>query len=155
MVLNEQTLTNLSLAVSNLMSFSETAMQAAQGVNTLFETNSSPINAAMSNLVVFSSQLNDLAEELNQTVLTNRESLTRAMNNLEKSSHSLQEILADVNAGSGVAGSLIRDENLKVEMSALVTNFNVVAGNLGTLSSNINTRGLWSVLWKPKPEKRR
>ncbi|MBA4149440.1 MAG: MCE family protein [Verrucomicrobia bacterium] len=155
MVLNEQTLTNLSLAISNLMTFSETAIQAAEGVNTLFETNSSPINAAMTNLVVFSLQLNQLAEELNQTVVTNRASLGRAMNNLEKSSHTLREILADLNAGTGLAGSLIRDEDLKVEMSSLVTNFNEVAGNLSILSSNINTRGLWSVLWKPRAERRR
>lgn len=155
MVLNEQTLTNLSLAVSNLMSFSQTAIQAAEGVNTLFETNSSPINAAMTNLVVFSLQLNELAEELNQTVVTNRGSLNRAVNNLEKSSHTLREMLADVNAGAGVAGSLVRDEKLKVEMSSLVTNLNSVAGNLTILSSNINTRGLWSVLWRPKGERRR
>jgi len=155
MVLNEQTLTNLSSAVSNLMTFSETAIKAAEGVNTLFETNSSPINAAMTNLVVFSKQLNQLADELNQTVITNRASLTRSMINLEKSSFTLKEMLADINGGAGVAGSLIRDEELKVEVASLVTNFNQVAGNLSILSSNINNRGLWSVLWKPKPEKQK
>lgn len=155
MVLNEQTLTNMALAISNLMAFSETAIQAAEGVNTLFETNSSPINTAMSNLVVFSEQLNELANELNVTVVTNREALSRAMENLEKSSHSLREILADVNAGNGVAGSLIRNDELKEEVESLVTNLNVVAANLGVLSSNINQRGIWSVLWKPKPEKKK
>lgn len=155
MVLNEQTLTNLSLAVSNLMAFSETAIKAAEGVNTLFETNSSPINAAMTNLVVFSKQLNGLADELNETVVTNRVALTRALNNLDSSTHTLKELLADVNAGAGLAGSLIRDEQLKGDVSSLVTNFNMVAANLSVLSSNINTRGLWSVLWKPKPEKRK
>ncbi len=155
MVLNAQTLTNMAMAISNLMVFSEVAIKAAEGVEKIFQTNDSPINVAMSNLVVFSEQLNTLAEELNDTVITNRESFSRSVNNLEKSSFTLSEMMRDINAGSGLAGSLIRDENLKLEVSSFVTNVNMVASNFNILSSNANTRGLWSVLWKPKTEKKR
>ncbi|MFN7138911.1 MAG: MlaD family protein [Limisphaerales bacterium] len=155
MVLNEQTLTNMAMAISNLLVFSDVAIQAAQGVEHLFQTNGSPINSALSNLVVFSEQLNDLADELNSTVVTNRTTLTRAVDNLEKSSFLLREMMADVNAGAGVAGSLIRDDQLKLEMQSFVTNLNLVTSNFAILSSNINTRGVWSVLWRQRPERQR
>jgi phospholipid/cholesterol/gamma-HCH transport system substrate-binding protein len=153
MVLNEQTLTNLSLAASNFLKFSERATQVVDNLDDLFKTNASPLNSAVSNFVVFSEQLNQVASDLNETIITNQASVNRAVHNLEKSTFTIREMLADVNAGNGLAGSLIRDEHLRLEMSSMITNLNSTASNLKVLSSNINNRGLWSVLWKPKDKK--
>ncbi len=152
-VLNEQNLTNLSMTMSNLLKFSDQAIEVMNNVDAVFKTNSSPLNLAISNLVQFSEQLNTLADELNATIVTNRTTLTRAVNNLDKSSSTLNEVLTDVNAGRGPVGALLKDDQLKLEMSSLFTNLNTVSSNLTLLSSNINSKGLWSVLWKPKPPK--
>ena len=154
MLLNEETLTNFSMAISNFLVFSDHAIEAADGVKGLFSTNSSPVNVALSNFVVFSRQLNTLADELNKTVITNEVSVTIALSNVQQSSAILKQMLTDVNAGVGVAGTLLKDNQLKLEMSSAITNLNSVASNLSLFSSNLNSRGLWSVLWKPKPQKK-
>lgn len=152
MVLNQQTLTNLSLAVSNFLVVSERAIVAVDDISLLFKTNTPPLNATMTNLSKFSERLDDLADELNQTIVTNRTILTRAMKNVEDVSIDAKGLVQDVRSGKGVAGSLIEDEQLKLEMAQILTNLNAATANLTILSSNINTKGLWRVLWKPKSE---
>ena len=46
-------------------------------------------------------------------------------------------------SGKGLAGSLIKNEQLATDMSLIMSNLQV-------LSSNINNKGLWSVIRKPK-----
>ena len=152
-LLNEQNLTNLTLAITNVLTMSQRAVTTVDKINFFFETNTVPLNTTMTNLSKFSEQLNTLADELNQTVATNQEALSRAMNNLDRASLTVAKMMDDVNAGKGVAGSLIRDEQLKNELASLVTNLNGAADNFKVFGSNINSRGLWSTLWKPKEPK--
>ena len=50
-VLNEQTLTNFTMAMNNMRSFSEQAMGTLSDINALVATNGEQINLAVSNLV--------------------------------------------------------------------------------------------------------
>ena len=152
-LLNEQNLTNLSLAITNVLTMSQRAVTTVDKINFFFETNTVPLNTTMTNLSKFSEQLNTLADELNQTVATNQEALSRAMNNLDHASLTVAKMMDDVNAGKGVAGGLIHDEQLKSELTSLVTNLNGAAANFKVFGSNLNSRGLWSVLWRPKEQK--
>jgi len=153
MVLNEQTLTNLAMAFSNFLAVSERAIATVDQIGAVFETNKAPISVAMTNLVVFSKQLNGLADELRATVETNRLAFGKAVENVEKTTESAREVMVDLRAGRGVVGGLLHDEQLKLEMSSIMTNLNATTSNLNILSSNINNKGLWSVLWKPKQPK--
>jgi phospholipid/cholesterol/gamma-HCH transport system substrate-binding protein len=152
-VLNEQTLGHLTNAVRNFQSVSEKAITAVEDVDAMFKTNTPALNTTMTNLSKFSEQLNGLADELNQTIITNRTTLTHAMENLEKASVTVNELVNDVHSGKGIAGSLIEDRELKLEMSAIITNLSSTISNLNILSSNINSKGLWAVIRKPKPAK--
>jgi len=149
-VLNEQTLTNLAISMSNFRKVSERAIQTVDGIDNLFQTNSLSISSSVSNLMQFSEQLNSLADELSETIATNRTEISVAVKNLSSATATTKNLLADLDAGKGVAGALLRDDQLKLEMSSFLTNLNAVSMNLGILSSNINNKGLWSVLWKPK-----
>lgn len=144
LVLNEQTLTNLSVTVGNFRLVSERALTTVDGVNTLLETNRAAIDASVSNVYRFSGQLNVVGDELQKVVKTNSAQISAAVNNIESSTEVLKHLLDELQAGHGLAGGLIKDEELKNHVSML-------ASNLAVTSSNLNRLGLWSILWKPKP----
>ncbi|MBC8001090.1 MAG: MCE family protein [Opitutaceae bacterium] len=141
LVLNEETLTNLAITVRNLREASESAMQVVRKVDTVISTNSPSVGITLSNLSQFSERLNDLSDQLSATVATNGAKLAGAMSNLEHASQTADSLLTDVQAGKGLAGGLLRDESMKMDMKNMVA-------NLTTLSSNLNKYGL---LYKPRP----
>jgi phospholipid/cholesterol/gamma-HCH transport system substrate-binding protein len=140
----EQNLTNVTVAISNLKSASEKAVVMIDGVTRLVATNSPPISKAVTNLVIFSEELDQLAIEMQQAVSTNKVELTAAVKNLESMTAILDRLLKDIDAGRGLAGALMRDETLKVDLRQIASNFS-------NLSSNLYRYGL---LYKPKPPKK-
>jgi phospholipid/cholesterol/gamma-HCH transport system substrate-binding protein len=143
LVLNEQTLTNLSITVGNFRLVAERALTTVDGMNTLLETNRAAIDASVSNVFRFSGQLNVVGDELQEVVKTNSAQISTAVNNIESSTVVLKHLLDELQAGHGLAGGLIKDEELKNHVSML-------ASNLAVTSSNLNRLGLWGILWKPK-----
>jgi phospholipid/cholesterol/gamma-HCH transport system substrate-binding protein len=144
LVLNEETLTNASLAIHNFRGMSERAMETVDSIDGLFRENTESINLAVGNLVTFSEQLNDLAVVLNETIETNRTEMLSAVKHFEAATETMRAVLEDVHAGQGVVGSLLKDETLQRDVSLVVS-------NLSVLSSNLNRYGL---LYKPKPPRK-
>jgi phospholipid/cholesterol/gamma-HCH transport system substrate-binding protein len=142
-VLSEQTLTNVTVALTNFRVLSDRAVAVVDRVNRLVDTNSPPISISMSNLVKFSEELDKLALEMTLTVATNRIELTKGVKNLERTGAALERLVDDVEAGKGLAGTLMKDQELKFNISN-------VASNLAILSSNLNKYGL---LYKPRQPK--
>lgn len=149
-VLAQTNLLSLSETIHNFQRVSESAILTVEQIGTLFKTNEAGINGAVSNLTHFSTQLNDLAVQLSETVITNRVTVTRAMNNLENASRTVTNLLANVEAGKGLAGAVLKDESLKSDFSDTIKNARELAFHLNVLSSNINNKGVWRTLWKPK-----
>src|SRR6185369_1696296 len=92
LVLNEPTLTNLAVAVSNIRLVSEHALTTVDNLNALVETNSPSIALAVSNLVFFSQEINQFARELSGALTTNTTDLARAMKNIESSTAVLKTL---------------------------------------------------------------
>jgi phospholipid/cholesterol/gamma-HCH transport system substrate-binding protein len=157
-VLNETNLNSLSTAIGNFRVASEKAIAAMEGVATLFQTNAEPVHVAVTNLVQFSRRLDQLAADLDRIVNTNGVEITVAVENLGAASANVKALMADIQAGKGLLGGLLKDEQMKTNFSVLLTNVESAAANFSTLGSNINHRGLWRILWKPsetkKPEKK-
>jgi phospholipid/cholesterol/gamma-HCH transport system substrate-binding protein len=149
-VLAQTNLLSLSETIHNFRTVSESAIVTVEQIGTLFRTNEVAIGGAVSNLSHFSTQLNSVASKLDETVDTNRVTFTAAMNNLETASRSLTNLLAEVESGKGLAGSLIKDPELKNDLTATLANTRELAFHLNVLSSNINNKGIWRSLWKPK-----
>jgi phospholipid/cholesterol/gamma-HCH transport system substrate-binding protein len=143
-LLNGENLTNMSLAISDLRLASAKAVTMLDGVNRLVDTNGPPISKAVTNLVVFSEELDLLALEMRQAVSTNKVELTAAVKHLESMSSIMERLLKDIESGRGLAGAVMRDETLRFDVRQ-------IAGNLSTLSSNLNRYG---ILYKPKPPKK-
>jgi phospholipid/cholesterol/gamma-HCH transport system substrate-binding protein len=145
-VLNEQTLTNLADSIGNLKTFSEEALVTVEDLRGLMRSNSPALSASGSNLVVFSKQLTDFADRLNGVLDTNTPSINAAVKNIESSTVVLNNLLNDVQAGKGLVGSLIKDEEMAIHVSQ-------ISSNLSITSSNLNRLGLWGILWQRKPPK--
>lgn len=146
LVLNPETLTNLAMTVGNLRGFSERALVVVDQINGLLATNSPAISLSASNLVTFSQQLTQFADGLNGVLATNRDSIYGAISNIKTSSDTLKNLLGDVQAGKGLAGDLLENEQI-------ATNVSQIAQNLSITTSNLNRLGLWGILWQHKPLK--
>jgi phospholipid/cholesterol/gamma-HCH transport system substrate-binding protein len=144
LVLNEETLTNLSLAVGNFRLVSERALLTVDHANNLLDTNSPAVAEAVSNLVRFSQEINQFAIAFRSALETNVDEITVAVKNVENSTVLLQALLSDVQAGKGVAGNLVKNEELANHVS-------LIASNLSITTSNLNRLGLWGILWQHKP----
>lgn len=145
-LLASDTLTNLAVTIANFRGVSERTLTTLQKIEALVDTNSPTINTAVTNLNTFSLELNELAKDLRGTIATNREQLTASIRNIEHATEKLDATIGDINEGKGLAGKLIKNEQLATDMSLIMSNLQV-------LSSNINNKGLWGVIRKPKVPK--
>jgi phospholipid/cholesterol/gamma-HCH transport system substrate-binding protein len=143
-VLNEQTLTNFSVAVGNLRSITEQAMGTINDINALIVTNGSQAGIAVSNAVVFSRQLMGLASSADGILATNGADISAAVKNIKSSTEILTNLMAGLQSGKGLAGTILQNEQL-------ATNVQTIANNLSITTSNLNQRGLWGILWAHKP----
>lgn len=138
-VLNEETLTNLSVTIGNFRQVSERALTTVDVLDRLAQSNGPPVSTTVSNLFLFSERLNSAAGDLQLLLSTNRTDLTTAVKNIESSSVLMKSLLMELQAGKGLAGSLLKDQQLEIGFSQLISNLTV-------LSSNLTRHGL---LWKP------
>ncbi len=140
LVLNEQTLTNLSVTVGNLRTFSEQATGTISNVNALVATDGTQIDLAVSNVVFFSQDLIRLSDDAHGLIATNSTEISTAVKNIESSTETLKQLTDDLQSGNGLAGTLLKNEQLS-------TNVQAVAANLAVATSNLNRLGLWHFLW--------
>jgi phospholipid/cholesterol/gamma-HCH transport system substrate-binding protein len=142
-VLNEQTLTNFAIAINNSRTFSEQALGTIHDINTLVATNAGQVNLAVSNAVFFSQELTDLSGSARSLLATNGATIGVAMNNVEASTEVLKKLMDDLQAGRGLAGMLLQNQQV-------ATNAQIIAANLAVTTSNLNRVGLWGILWAHK-----
>jgi phospholipid/cholesterol/gamma-HCH transport system substrate-binding protein len=153
-MLSPQSMSNLSVALHNIDSMTEVAIHVAQGAEDLINTNAPDVQTAVTNLRNFSARLNNVADDLDNLVVTNKPTIDETLRNLRDTSASFKQLAADLEAGKGLAGGLLKDEQMKAQTEALISNANAVAAGFSTFASNLNQRGIWSMLWKPKHPKK-
>jgi ABC-type transporter Mla subunit MlaD len=142
-VLNGQTLTNFSVSISNMRSFTEQALDTVKDINALVVTNGSQVGIAVSNAVLFSADLTRLANNADALLTTNGTEISEAVKNIRESTQTLKGLMADVQAGKGLAGTILENQQV-------ATNFQDIAANLAITTSNLNRVGLWGILWSHK-----
>ena len=142
-VLNQQTLTNFALAIANVRSVSEEAKTTVEGLNHIVATNQAQVNLAISNVVAFSEKLDRLGDSADALLASNGVQIAVATHNLADSSATLKNVMNDVQAGKGLAGTILQNQTL-------ATNVQAIASNLALTTSNLNQVGLWGILWAPK-----
>ena len=144
-VLNQQTLTNLSLTIANLRAASDQAVVAVANIDALVATNRDQVNFAMRNVDFFSEDLTQLASNANSILATNGAGLSDAVSNIEDTTLTLKQIANDMHSGKGLAGTILENEEL-------ATNVQATVNNLAVATSNLNELGLWGFLWHHQGE---
>lgn len=145
-LLNPETLTNLSITAANLREMSERANLTLEGINAFVATNSPVLTASSTNLMAFSERMNAFSSALNEVIATNRPAIDTAVKNIESSTEVLNSLVRDVQAGKGFAGEVLKSDRIS-------SNLTQIANNLSITTSNLNRLGLWGILWQHKPPK--
>jgi phospholipid/cholesterol/gamma-HCH transport system substrate-binding protein len=140
LVLNESTLTNLAFTVGTLKQVSQDALVTVDNINLLIKTNGEPVNVAVSNLLIFSDHLNGVARSVQAIVDTNGTQISIALSNLATSSAMLTNILGGVQSGQGLAGTLLKNQDV-------ANNVSTITSNLAVTSANLNRLGFWHFLF--------
>ncbi len=139
-VLNQQTLTNLTITVANLRSASDEAAMAAGSIDRLVVTNGQQLDLVLSNVVYFSQELKEVGGGASGIIASNRAEIAEAVSNLDATALNLKQISDDMHAGKGLAGAVL-------ESPELAANVQATANNLAITTSNLNEFGLWHILW--------
>lgn len=146
-VISEESLSNLTATVANFRTLSERAMAAAGGLDDFVRTNTPSLSQSITNFSAFTEKLNTVTLELQETVATNRIEITAAIKNIERATDRADKLLAGVEQGRGLAGTLLKNDELAQHSALMVSNFMA-------FGSNLNTKGLWGVFRKPKQPKK-
>lgn len=148
--LSTNTLAHFVMAVNNLEVVSEKAVEAAGRAENLLSANAAPLNSTISNFQALSVRLTNTAAELDRLIVTNRDDVKKVVGNLTVASDQFKQIALDLQAGKGSAGALLKDEKMAADMASFVSNANTMTAELGDFGRNLNQRGIWAMLWKPK-----
>ena len=147
-LISDQSLSNLTMTVSNFRTLSERAMSAAGGLDDFVRTNTASLSQSITNFSTFTEKLNTVTLELQETVATNRVEFTATIKNIERATDRADKLLAEVEQGKGLAGTLLKNDELAQHSALMVSNFMA-------FGSNLNHKGLWGVFRKPKVPKER
>jgi len=143
-VLNAGTLANFGTSITNLKMFTEQALGAVKNINSIVATNRTQVGLAVSNAVLFSEGLTRLSASAQALLDSNGATISVATKNLAETTETFKKITGDLQAGKGLAGTVLQNPEL-------ATNFQVLAANLAVTSSNLNRLGLWGILWSHNP----
>ncbi len=143
-IFSMRALTNLSTTFDNFHYVSERSLDIADNLGALVESNRPGVTVTVSNLQFFSQQLNQSAAALGELVATNSPEIEATVKNLQSSSATLTNLLAGVQAGKGLAGKLLENEEIASNVAQIVY-------NVGITTSNLNRLGLWGILWQHRP----
>lgn len=143
-VLNAETLANFGNSITNMRLFTEQALATVNDISGIINTNGAQVGIAVSNAVLFSSEMIALADSAKAVLATNSLSVNEATKNLAETSATFKQLAADIQAGRGLAGTILQNPDL-------ATNIQQIAANLSVTSSNLNRLGIWGILWSRKP----
>jgi phospholipid/cholesterol/gamma-HCH transport system substrate-binding protein len=149
-VLSDESLSNVSVGLHNAEAAMAAARHTVQGADDLIHANTPAVDAAVTNLLTLTEKLNLTANDLDHLLATNRPGLNETVQNLRDTTAYFKQVAADLQAGKGLAGGLLKDEEMKAEAATLISNVSAMSSAFGAFGSNLNQRGIWSMLWKPK-----
>ena len=146
----------VSQSVTNFAGFTKRLNASAGELEQLIATNTPTVQKAMDNIESFTLKLEKTTDDLQSTLANNRTNITFIVENMALATESIKAItgstktiLEEIESGKGLAGGLIKNEDMRGQFQAMVTNMNSTAIYLSNLTSNLNKRGIF---YKPKPE---
>ncbi len=139
-VFDTRTLSNFSQTLQNFQEVPTHAVQLLDNASGLISNAGPVLTLSLTNLHEFSRRLNKVAMEVEETIVTNRAELNDSMKNLRDATASMKNMMADLEAGKGLAGGLLKDEQTRAQFSLTISNLSILSSNLAR----------FGILHKPK-----
>ena len=146
----------INQSMTNFNSFTKSLDASARGLEQIIVTNAPTIQTAVEKIGTFTVKLEKTTDDLQSTLANNRTNITFIVENMALATDSIkditdsaQTILKEIESGKGLAGGLIKNDEMRVQFQMILTNMSSTAVHLSNLTSNLNKRGLF---YKPKPE---
>lgn len=146
----------INQSITNFSSFTESLSDSASGLEQIIATNAPTIQTAVDKIGAFTIKLEETTGDLQSTLANNRTNITFIIENMASATKSIRgitgstkTILEEIESGKGLAGSLIKNDEMRVQFHAMLTNMNSTVVHLSNLASNLNKRGIF---YKPKPD---
>ncbi|MCX8155817.1 MAG: MlaD family protein [Verrucomicrobiae bacterium] len=147
--------------LTNAAVLSERARRASEQLEALIQGHTSVVSEAIfdlrqasSNVHLTTASLRRTGDSLEDWVNTSKPRLDNVVKNIENASQSVTNIVssvqADLDAGRGLLGGLLRDDTMKSNAAATLEHASLLSSNLNVAAGNLNRFGLWWMLWKPK-----
>jgi phospholipid/cholesterol/gamma-HCH transport system substrate-binding protein len=152
--LSANTLQRVVTAVSNIEVVSQKAAAAASRAENLLSADAPTLSTAVSNFEILSASLTNTAGELDGIVVANQPDIRRFVTNLTVTSDKIRLMADDLEAGKGLVGNLLKNDQMTADLSSTISNANALAAELRIFGSNLNQKGIWAMLWKPKHPKK-
>lgn len=144
-------------SVTNFAAFTRRLHASAGELEVLIATNAPTVQSALSNIEAFSVKLDKTTADLQSTLANNRTNITAVVENLATATENIKgitqsanRIFDEIESGQGLAGGLLKNEEMRLQFQAVLTNLNGTAIHFSNLASNLNARGIF---YKPKPER--
>ena len=139
-VFDTRTLSNFSQTLQNFQEVPTHAVQLLDNASGLVSNAGPVLTLSLTNLHEFSRKLNKVAMDVEDTIATNRVELNDSMKNLRDATASMKNMMADLEAGKGLAGGLLKDEQTRAQFSSTISNLSILSSNLAR----------FGILHKPK-----
>lgn len=124
--------------VENVREFTENANSVAASLKRILSDNEGKLNSAIANLEKVTAQLAFETDRYQDGSLMNDlEGVRPILDNVNKASSDLQQIIADVKAGRGTVGKLLRDEEVVDQVNETLAGVNRLMGRVNQFKTDL------------------
>ena len=125
--------------MSNINDFSESAKNVAKSLERIIEGNEGKLNSTIADLKKISSQLAYETDRYQDgSFMNDMDQLKPILAKVDQSISDLRDIVADVKAGKGTVGKLLRDEEVVDKVNETLAGVNRIVGRVNNFKTNIS-----------------
>jgi phospholipid/cholesterol/gamma-HCH transport system substrate-binding protein len=146
----------VSQSVANFANITTRLRVSTEELDKYISSKKPEVDQALKNIAAFTVKLDKTTEELQSTLSNNRTNITKVIKNISAATENLKgitengdKIIKGLEAGEGLAGGLLKNEQMHVKFQTIITNLDTSTKHLSTLISNLSSGGLF--FKGPKP----
>lgn len=125
--------------MKNIKDFSSNAKEISENLHGLIKDNKSNINETIADLKKVASQLAYETDRYQDGSLMNdMEDLKPILENVDRATSDLKDILADIKAGKGTVGKLLRDDEVVDQVNQTLSGVNRLVNRINNYRTNVS-----------------
>lgn len=125
--------------MGNIKVFSQNAKEISENLNGLIKDNSGNINSTLADLKKVAQQLQYETDRYSDGSLMNdMEDLKPILANVDRATSDLKDILADIKAGKGTVGKLLRDDEVVDQVNQTLSGVNRLVNRINNYRTNVS-----------------